>query len=415
MKAFWKQEDHHLDNGLSVHIINRPGYHTFSCYVAIPVGSLASAYQIDGKPTPSGIAHFLEHRLFDTKKGDAFALFSALGCDANAFTTYEYTAYYFETANNLLEGLKILLNMTNHLTFDEEAVAKEKPIIVEELKMHLDQPHNRLYKGLLDSLVMNSPLKDEIVGDESAINKTTLDDLKRVFSTYYRLDKMHLFIFGDIPDTLLRDLQKIKLPSSDPDHHLERVVPSEEETIKKDYEMTKMDVPLPLIAVGMKTVKLKESLNLSNEQYEILNEVVTNLLFSDASQLLQEMHRENLVDTSVSGGLLSVDDVDIIYVMTSSHKKEQIIKKFQYFLSHLDQYLSPKDLKRAISACYGNALLNLDGQDFPYQLVSRYMRDIDYLKELQEYETIDYKIVKRYIEQWRNKRIAVHIVLNEEQ
>ena len=300
MKSLFEMKDYLLKNGLHVKVIPLKGIHTYYAYIAAPVGSLCTNYEIKEKPTPSGIAHFLEHRLFDTPLGDAFQLFSSLGADANAFTTYEYTTYYFETSKHLLEGIQILLSMTNEITFQEEAVEKEKPIILEELYMTLDKPNNRLFHGLVENLVVSSPLKDEIVGNKESITSTTLEYIKRVFDYFYAPENLTMFLFGDISEELLNQIGNISLKEHKNKGKLKKRVHLEEEEISSSYRIAKMDVSLPYIALGMKKVGLKEKMGLDNETFEALQDVVSNLLFSDASPLVREMHEENLIDTSVS-------------------------------------------------------------------------------------------------------------------
>lgn len=403
-----------LRSGLKVTLVSRPGFHTFSCYVAIPVGSLLTDYEINNKKTPQGIAHFLEHRLFDTKKGDAFALFQEIGCDANAFTTYDYTTYYFDSSSNLIEGLKILLNMTTNLSFGKEKVEKEKPIIIEELRMGLDRPNSRLYKCLLNDLIINSPRKDEIVGSEEDINKTTLEDLKRVFNTYYTVDKMHLFIFGYLPDNLVDELEKIKLPKAKKDYQIKKIGLEEPNEIKCSYGETTMDVPLTMIGGGLKLLHMEEKLHLSKTQHEVLNEVVGNMLFSDSSKLVQEMYHENIIETSLQGMISNCEGIDIMYLSTSGNNQEKIIAKIKWFLTHLEDYIDQDKIQTSIAYCYGNAILNLDSDDMPYYYVSRKMCGVDYLQMLNEYETITIDLVYEYIKLWKDSVAAIHVITKGE-
>ncbi len=403
-----------LHSGLKVTLVSRPGFHSFSCYVAIPVGSLLTDYEINNKKTPQGIAHFLEHRLFDTKKGDAFALFQKIGCDANAFTTYGYTTYYFDSSSNLLKGLKILLNMTSTLSFGEEKVEKEKPIIIEELKMGLDRPNSRLYKCLLNDLIINSPRKDEIVGSIEDINKTTLDDLKRVFNAFYSLDKMQLFIFGDLSHNLIEELEKIKLPKAKKGYQIKKTGLEEPKEIKCSYGETIMDVPLTIIGGGLKLLHVEEKLNINKTQHEVLNEVVSNMLFSDSSKLVQEMYHENIIETSLQGMISNCEDIDIMYLSTSGNNQEKIITKIKWFLTHLEDYINQDKLQTSIAYCYGNAILNLDSDDMPYYYVSRKMCGVDYLQMLNEYEKITMDLVYEYIKLWKDCALAIHVITKGE-
>lgn len=411
MKSLWKQKSYDLDNGLHVEAIFLKDRHTWSAYVAAPIGSLFSRYSIDQKTTPGGIAHFLEHRLFDTPKGDAFQLFSSLGCDANAFTTYEYTTYYFETATNFLEGIKILLSMTNEITFKEEAVEKEKPIIVEELYMTLDKPAQRLLHGLLENLVSTSYLKEEIVGDKEDIVSTTLEDLKRVFYTCYNPKQLTLFLFGDMDESFIEEIGRIPLHQHEEKHEITSKMKEEPEEIVSSFHITKMDVPLPYIAMGAKRLHLQKKLGVDNETYEALQDIVSNLLFSDGSRFIQEIHDEGLMDTNVSGAFLSSDGIDILYVVTSTSKRDAFMKKVDYFFHHLKEYIDDKSLKRAVRFCLGNALIALDDfSTFTYLYVSRYMRHISMSRMIEMYEKITMDLIDQFIDLWKDAPYTTYIL-----
>ncbi len=413
MSSLWKEESIILKNGLHATVIYLKGAHSFVSYISSPVGALASSYTIDGKATPSGVAHFLEHRLFDTPLGDAFELFTNIGCDSNAYTTYQHTSYYFETASSLIKGIKILLKMTNELTFNEQSVEKEKPIIIEELHMGLDRPNSRLRNELYKNLFKVSPIKDEIVGNEDSINGTTLEDLKRVFNTYYAKDKLQLFLIGDINQNILDQIGNIELKDQLENYEIKKVEEEDEEIVTKE-STTYMDVPLPLITVGAKRLNIQKKLSLDNDTYEALREVVSALLFSDSEKLVKEMYESGLISSPIYGNIQHVDNISIIQLSTSSLKIKAIQDKFIYFFTHIDEYVNEESVERIIRYVKGCNLYILDDiSSFSYLVVSNAMQGINYQKEIESLDSINYELIKSYLKEWTGVEVSTHIIKKE--
>lgn len=413
MSSLWKEENIILKNGLNVTVIYLKGTHSFASYIAAPIGALATSYTIDDKPTPSGIAHFLEHRLFDTPKGDAFELFTNLGCDSNAYTTYQYTTYYFETSSSLIKGIKILLGMTNELTFDDKSVEKEKPIIIEELHMGLDRPNSRLRNELYKNLFKVNPIKDEIVGSEESINKTTLEDLKRVFNVFYAKDKLRLFLIGDINQNILEQIGNIELKDSPSSYEIKKIVEEDEQIVSKEG-VTYMDVPLPLITTGAKCLNIQKKLNLDNETYEALREVTSALLFSDSERLVKEMYKSGLISSPIYGNIQHVDNISVIQLSTSSFKIKAIQNKFIHFFEHIEEYVNKDSVERIIRYVKGSNLYILDDiSSFSYLVVSNAMQGINYQKEIKALDSITYKMILAYLKEWKNVEVCTHVIKKE--
>lgn len=414
MKALWKEENYKLENGLNITIIRKPGFHSYACYVAVPVGGLASSYKINGHKTPSGVAHFLEHRLFDTSLGEAFDLFTSLGCDANAYTTYQFTTYYFHTSTNLIEGIKVLLHMTNNLTFTKEAVENEKAIIIEEAHMRHDHPGSRLGSGLRKNLFINYPLNLDVIGLEEDINNTTLEDLKRVFNTYYSLDNLRMFLVGDIDQSIIDEISKIPLHKNEEKFELEYVLKEETEEVVNSEVTTIMDVPTPLIVTGIKKMNLIKEMNLDDATYEAIIEIANNMLFSDSEKLVKEMTKAHLVDSSITGGITRVGDVEYIEVQTSSSKISKIKEKFIHFFTHIDEYLNESSFERIKRYCIGSILYSIDGVKNLADLIIAYnMRGHNLLKILEALENIEYHQVEKYVKLWKGAIPVTHIIRKE--
>lgn len=413
MKPFWKTETFALANGLTIEWVHLKGFHSHSCYVTVSLGSLFDA-EIDHMGTPTGVAHFLEHRLFDTPKGDALGRFTSLGCDANAFTTYTFTAYYFDTSLSFMEGIDLLLEMTNHFTFHEKEVEKEKSIILEERKMVLDRPIHRLQYGLYQNLFSRLTYQEEIVGSAEDIQNTSWQDLKRVFDYAYDPEKMRLFIFGSLTKEQQQMLKKMSLPKK-----TNRPICTEEKKTKNNKkeieQVSDMDVPIPYLAVGKKCFDLEKKLGVSSSMLEALRDVVSQMLFSDSSPLMKEMHQENLLVTSLYGEIIPVGDAFVLQILTNSFHEEKMMRKLTYFLEHLEDYIDLKSWKRVVQNCVGNRILSLQSlSQFGYEYVSCRMQNLDLAEVLSSYESLTEEMMIRFLSLWKEEEMATFVVKHVE-
>ena len=195
-----------LPNGLRVIVIPKPGFNkTFVCFAA-KYGALVNRFvPRDGSDyveMPLGIAHFLEHKMFDLPSGDdASTLFARYGLDSNAMTNYTMTAYLFSGAANITDGINLLLDFVQDPYFTDESVKKEQGIIVQELKMYLDDPNDALHLGLMQNLFHQYPLRYDVGGTVDSIMEITKEHLYKCYRTFYHPANMDLIVVGD-PDNI---------------------------------------------------------------------------------------------------------------------------------------------------------------------------------------------------------------------
>ncbi len=197
-----------LTNGLKVYINHKQGYNTTTAALGTPFGAL-DIHASDGEKRYDfnpGIAHFIEHKLFEDPEGDVLDQFAKMGAYVNAMTSYSETVYYFTLTGkkHLNECLDLLLDFTQRLTIDEESVAKEKPIIIEEVKMYEQMPDARLIDETYKCLYHNYPLIYDIGGDEASVKAISLDELNQCYKLNYHPSNMILCIttFED-PDKIM--------------------------------------------------------------------------------------------------------------------------------------------------------------------------------------------------------------------
>ena len=383
-----------LDNGLSLSIIKKKGFLEKAAFLSINFGSIDNCYYLDGElqTYPAGIAHFLEHKLFEDEQGKDVTLdFVKLGADVNAFTTLDRTTYYFSTLDNFEEALGLLLKFTSGFTSSEKSVNHEKKIIEQEINMYQDDPDYRAYLGCLQNLYPNTILGQDIAGNNESIEKITVEDLKNNFDCFYRPENCHLVLVGDfdVDDvyTFVNERQR-RLTE------LKTIVEKEKKLIEaeiKKRDNLQMEVSIAKLAVGFKSATFSDSRMREN----LLVQLLFNLLFGWTSPYYQNWYSEGKIDESVSIEyevsnrysfvIITMDTVEPIkmsslirQVMTSADKKRLLTeealdlqKKALYgeFLRSLDniqnlgsQYLAYSDDGKTYFD-FGQELMSITSKD----------------------------------------------------
>ncbi len=182
-------------SGLNIYVYEKEGYNSTYAVFGTRYGSINTTFSSNGgekMTVPDGIAHYLEHKLFECEDGDAFAKYAKTGANANAFTSFDKTCYLFSTTDNFKESLEILLDFVQRPYFTEETVAKEQGIIGQEIKMYDDSPEWRVMFNLLEIMYHNHPVKIDIAGTVESIAKITPELLYKCYNTFYNLTNMAL-------------------------------------------------------------------------------------------------------------------------------------------------------------------------------------------------------------------------------
>ena len=297
-------------NTLRVYYIPKKDFTNSFAILTSDFGSADVEFSVDGgvnyKRYPEGIAHFLEHKMFEMPGGEnIFNKFTELGASVNAFTNNHQTSYHFSTTTNFEENLKLLLNMvfTPHLT--EENTEKEKGIIAEEIKMYDDHPGFRGYMEALKSLYVNHPVREDIAGTVESIYRLKASDLQECYDAFYNPRNMILVLSGDLQiatfEKIIKDMVK---PGKDV--HLVKKVYLEPATSNSPGTTIEMDLQVPNYLFGLKVIPsqgdlLKESL---------IGSLVTKLVFGSTSEFYEENLRNGKINDSFSSGM-SLDGENI--------------------------------------------------------------------------------------------------------
>ena len=243
-----------LPNGLTVLVAPRPGFTRKLAYFVTDYGSIHRRFTLDGEAVtaPAGVAHYLEHKMFDLPGRDVSAEFASLGAHVNAFTSYDLTAYYFGCTVNFESCLKLLLEFVSTPYFTPESVEKEQGIIGQEIDMNIDSPDTRIFENLMQAMYCKHPIQEPILGTGESIARITDQVLYQCHRAFYRPGNMLLCVVGDVdPEEVTRIAGEILPPEAAPPVPRENAW-EETMTVVKPYVESVMEVAMPMFQLGFK-------------------------------------------------------------------------------------------------------------------------------------------------------------------
>lgn len=309
-KTYYEQIDEtvyqaQLDNGLTLFVIPKRGFQkTFVTYTT-NFGSLDSRFkphQSDEFVTvPDGVAHFLEHKLFEKEDGDLFTDFAEYDAQVNAFTSFDRTSYLFSATNYIDENIIRLLKMLESPYFTEETVEKEKGIIAEEIKMYQEQPGYRLMFNTLRGMYHDHPVKVDIAGSVESIYDITKDDLYLCYETFYHPSNMVLFVVGDVDPEHIYQLVK----THEDARHIEAQPEIVRDPLHETHDVLEremrevLQVQSPRLMLGFKNKQLDVSQR-RRVQEDIEMSFFFELVFGEETAFYQTLLNEHLIDATFS-------------------------------------------------------------------------------------------------------------------
>jgi predicted Zn-dependent peptidase len=295
-----------LANGLTVYLLPKNEFHKTYGLFTTNYGSIDNNFVPLGQEefiqVPDGIAHFLEHKMFEKEDGDVFQTFGQQGASANAFTSFTKTSYLFSTTSQVEENLATLLDFVQDPYFTKETVEKEKGIIGQEIQMYLDDPSWRLFFGILGNLYPKHPLHIDIAGTVESISEITAEDLYTCYHTFYHPSNMTLFVVGKMnPDELMafiRENQNSKtFAAAQP---IKRHFPQETAADIVRKQSIEMSITRPKVLVGVKGLDQVPATGQELMKYKITAELLLQLLFGNTSQNYLKLYNQGLLDDSFS-------------------------------------------------------------------------------------------------------------------
>lgn len=408
-----------LENGLRVTLIPKKDYHRVYGILTTDCGSLDVALEDvnTGQVTelPVGVAHFLEHKLFEGQDGeDAFITFMRQGAQANAFTTNFQTSYLFSTSFQIEENIETLLDFVQVPYFTEEGVEKEKGIIEQEIISYIDSPHWRIHQLLLEGLYPNHPAGVDIAGTVESVQATTYTDLMTAYRAFYHPSLMSLILVGDLKsEDIIALIRKNQAKKSFPELQLKaKAVKLESDVIAK--QTLTMAVSQPLVALGARLGEITET----EDDLHLLtlhSSVLIDLLFGPTGVISQEWYEKEWVDNSFDWMVFAKNPMHYLYLSVSTAYPEEISAEWEKAL--MDWQNSPdlnqEHFEQVIKGKIGDLLqMHNSLENIAYAIIDSefdefdYFNTMKYLKEMTLSDVIAYG--KKY---WTTTEISRALIL----
>lgn len=399
-KAYFEK----LENGLNIIII--PKANTKKKYImwGTNFGSIDNRFIMPQTNEevfiPDGVAHFLEHKMFEQKNGrNSLDVLMALGLDANAYTTNDHTAYLFEcSSDKFYEGLDELMDYVQNPYFTDENVEKEKGIIGQEIKMYDDDPGFQLYLNTMDCLYHKNAVKLDIAGTIESISKINPDVLYKCYNTFYHPSNMTMVVCGDFkPEDLLEEIKKRLIPKEN-QGEIKRIYEIEEDSINMSKKEVNMEVSTPIFMIG-----IKDKVPSSEEAVKrhIAIEIILNMLIGKSSDLYKDLYD--------SGDLLAEPDMDYEFTKQYAHvliggqsKNPELI--YEKIKKEIDIFkengLNGEDFNRLKRKIYGDYVVEYNNVSY----IAR-MFLADNFKEINSFDYIEKfnNVTKEFAEQILNE------------
>lgn len=285
-------------SGLTVLLCPMEGYSSAYALFATKYGSLDTCFkrsdEAEFTEVPEGIAHFLEHKMFEDEDGDAFEKYAKTGASANAFTSFDRTAYEFSSSGEVYAALEVLLKMVTTPYFTEQSVKKEQGIIGQEIEMYNDSPGWRVFFNLLRAMYVKSPIRIDIAGTQQTIAEIDKDLLYRCYHTFYNLRNMVLAISGNFEmDRALEVCDRVLKKA--PDLGIERRSPDEPEEVGQEYVEQEFEISIPQFQFGYKIAPYEKAEQLRRS---VANDILLEALAGEASPLYAKLYDGGLINDS---------------------------------------------------------------------------------------------------------------------
>lgn len=404
-----------LENGLTIMIIPKKNIQKKYVIFGTNFGSIDNHFiSSDNKQEvyiPDGVAHFLEHKMFEQENGtNSLDTLSALGVDANAYTTNDHTAYLFEATQNFYEALDELMNYVQNPYFTDENVEKEKGIIGQEIQMYEDQPNWQVYLNTLKCLYQKNPVRIDIAGSIESISKIDKEVLYKSYHTFYNLSNMAMVFCGDfIPENLIQEIKK-RITKTEQQIQINRIYDEEPEEIQKEEIVVKMDVNNPLFAIGYKDNNKPEKDIVTKH---IAIEIIANILCGKSSQLYKELYEQGL--------LMAVPDIDYefskqyahILVIGQSKNPRKVIEKWKQKVEELKQNgIQEDEFIRAKKKIYGGYVKEYnDVGDISRMFLADYFKGINSFGYIENYNLVTIEYVTKILKEcFCEEKMAISIV-----
>ena len=406
-----------LENGLHVYVDPKPGFQKSYAFFAANYGGMDMKFHLDGKwhDTPAGVAHFLEHKMFDTEDGNALQDLAANGASPNAFTSFAMTGYYFESTEKFEENLKTLLSFVSIPYFTPESVDKEQGIIGQEIRMIEDDPENQVFYAMLEGLYGHHPIRTSIAGTIESISRITADTLYACHRAFYSPGNMVLCVAGDVDPERVCALAREILPAEGGGDIRRDYGEAEPPQAAKGRKELKMEVSTPIFQLGWKAERPKDGGARLRER--LVGELACEALFGNSSPLYARLYAEGLLNASFAYGYESYPDCAYLAAGGESRDPDAVAAAIAREAVRLGgEGIDPALFTRLKKAAYGNWVRGLNSFDnICIETAQSHFAGVEFLRFPEAFDAVEQRDVEDFLRAYVTpERAALAVVSPKE-
>ena len=405
-----------LPNGLQICVVPKPEHAKSYAFFATRYGGMDVRFRLNGQwlDTPAGIAHYLEHKMFDTKEGNALQELAKNGAEPNAFTSNAMTGYYFDSTEHFEDNLKILLSFVSIPYFTDESVAKEQGIIGQEIRMIEDNPDWQLYTRMMQALYQKSTGRISVAGSIESIKEITAQTLYDCHKAFYTPSNMILTVVGNVDPVRIVDMARSILPREG-GPVIERDYGDEPEAVAQKETELNMEVSMPQFLSGFKCAAPKDG-----EEFlrcSLIGDMASDILLGDSSPLYLRLYDQGLINSSFGGSFEMMPGMAYLYAGGDSREPRAVAAAILEEAKRLGEEGIDEDFyQRVRKAGFGEMLRALNSfENIAVSLTEGYFHGFDAYRFPQAFDSITKDDIAAFLRQnIRDEHAALSLILPRE-
>ena len=396
-----------LENGLTVMIMPKANIQKKYMIWATNFGSIDNKFiapnENNETSIPDGVAHFLEHKMFEQPDGtNSLDTLTALGVNANAYTSTDHTCYLFECTDNFYPAMDELMDYVQTPYFTDENVEKEKGIIGQEIRMYDDYPQWEVYMNAIKNMYKNNPITIDIAGSIESIAKIDKEVLYKCYNTFYHPSNMVMCFAGDFePEELIKDVRK-RLKNTEQHGEIKRIYPEETEEISRKETSKKMEVSMPIFVIAIKDKIDSKSCNSSAiVKKHIAIEILLNMLIGKSSKLYKKLYETEMITGEPYLEYEFSKQYAHIAITGQSNKPKEVLKMLQEEIRKFkENEIDVEHFNRIKNMIYGNYVKEYDDvASICRMFVADYIKGINSFEYIENYKQVTPEYVKQVLEE----------------
>ena len=390
-----------LSNGLLSRVVKKPGFAKTYAFLAVDYGSMDTSFRLGDKAfrSPEGVAHYLEHKMFDMPDCNVMQLFSQYSGNPNAFTSYDITAYYVECSDHFKENLELLLRYVTTPYFTPESVEKERGIIAQEIRMYEDSADSCVFERLFASIYAHHPIRNNIAGTVESIGEITDQTLYDCYNAFYTPGNMMLCVVGDVDPELVFSMAEDLVPRQETALLPERNYGAAEVMTphRKRVEKT-MEVSMPMFALGFKTEPAAHGPEAMAQ--EIVGDLAAEILMGESAPLYTRLYEENLIDSGFSYGYEGLKGASMLSASGDSGDPDAVYAAILQEAQRISRNGVDEALfQRLKRSALGRRMRDLDGfESICYRTCAYHFEGVDYFAFPEIFRSVTSEQVAKFLE-----------------